>query len=189
MSTELEVRFLDISVDSLRQKLDALGAALIFNTLFRITIFYGLSGEDREYIRVRDEGHKITLVHKHTYKGSIAANEHEICVSSYEDTIALLHAIGLTKKRAEEKVRIHYKLEEASIDIDTWPGVPTYVEIEAGSEQLLKSTCEKLGFNFEQAFLGDAHDVFRHYAIEPTSIPNMVFSEEQKLLLVGSLKE
>ncbi len=188
MATELEVKFLDINVNLLRQKLNALGASLIFNTLFRITIFHGLSGKDREYIRIRDESHKITLVHKRTYQGSMAAIEHEIGVSSYDDTIALLNAIGLTKKRAEEKLRIHYELEGASIDIDTWPGVPPYVEIEAESEQLLKSTCNRLGLNFEQAFLGDAHDVFRHYDIEPTSVPNMVFSEEQKLSLIDSLK-
>jgi adenylate cyclase class 2 len=184
MATELEVRFIDVNVTSLRQKIDTLGASLIFSTLFRITLFRGLSGEDREYIRVRDEGQKITLVHKRTYQGSMAAIEHEVGASSYEDAIALLDAIGLTRKRTEEKFRIHYELDGVSIDIDTWPGIPTYVEIEARSEQALNSTCEKLGFHFEQAFLGDAHDVFRHYGIEPTTVPNMVFSEEQKLLLI-----
>src|SRR5579885_3721253 len=110
MATELEVKFLNIDVKSVRQKLDELGATFIFSTLFRITIFHGLSGEDREYIRVRDEGQKRTLTHKRTYQGSIAATEHEISIkSSYEDTLALLDAIGLTWKRAEEKHRIHYE--------------------------------------------------------------------------------
>lgn len=189
MATELEVKFLNINVKDLRQTLDEYGATLIFNTLFRITIFHGLSGEDREYIRVRDEGNRITLVHKRTYQGSMAATEHEIEVSSYEDTVALLDAIGLTRKRTEEKLRIHYTLEGVSIDIDTWPGVPTYVEIEADTEQALRSTYERLGFNFNQAFFGDAHDVFRHYGIEPKSVPNMVFSEEQGLSFSGSLRE
>lgn len=188
MATELEVKFLNVDVKDLCSQLDKLGASLIFNTLFRITIFHGLSGEDREYVRVRDEGNKITLTHKRTYKGSIAATEHEVKVNSYEETIALLDAIGLTWKRTEEKLRIHYELEGVSIDIDTWPGVPTYVEIEADTEQALRSTCEKLGFCFEQAFLGDAHDIFRHYSIDPISLPKMVFSEEQKLSLANSLK-
>ncbi len=190
MATELEVKFLNIDVKSVRQKLDELGATFIFSTLFRITIFHGLSGEDREYIRVRDEGQKRTLTHKRTYQGSIAATEHEISInSSYEDTLALLDAIGLTWKRAEEKHRIHYELEGVSIDIDTWPNVPPYIEIEAGSEQLVQSSAERLGFHFEQAFLGDAHDVFRHYDIEPANVPNMVFSEEQRLALIKSLSE
>lgn len=186
MATELEVKFLDIHIESLRQKLDTIGAAFIFSTLFRITIFHGLSGEDREDIRVRDEGQKITLVHKRTYQGRSTADEHEVGVNSYEDTVALLDALGLTRKRTEEKLHTHYELDGVAIDIATWPGVPTYVEVEARSQQALQSTCEKLGFDFGQAFLGDAHDVFRHYGIGPTSVPNMAFSEEQKLSLIGS---
>lgn len=186
MATELEIKFLDFNIKALKQQLNLSGASLIFSNLFRITIFHGLSGDDREYIRVRDEGNFVTLVHKRTYEKSIAATEHEVIVDSYERAIALLKAMGLRKKRTEEKQRIHYKLGEASIDIDSWPGIPTYIEIEADTEDVLRLTCEKLGFDFEQGFFGDAHDVFRHYGVEPSSIPNMVFSQEQRLSLEES---
>lgn len=181
MKQEYEIRFLDINLLDFEKTLRSVGLVPAFDTLFRITIFHSLSGNDREYVRVRDEGNCITVTHKRTFEGSVVAYEREILVDSYEGTIALLEGIGLKHKRTEEKHRKRYKYKDAVIDIDTWPGIPTYIEIETSDESSLIDICNELGFSMSSGFRGDAHDVFRHYGIEPTEIPLMIFSEEEKV--------
>ena len=180
MQLECEVRFLDIDLPELEERLHALGLVPEYQTLFRITIFHGLSGEDREYIRVRDEGHRITMTHKRTFQDSLIAQEREVLVDSYENAIGFLEGIGLKHKRTEEKYRVRYRYGTARIDLDTWPGIPTYVEIETDSLNNLAHVCEKLGFTIEQGYGGDAHDVFRYYGINPREVPLLVFSEDEK---------
>jgi len=37
------------------------------------------------------------------------------------------------------------------VEIDTWPKIPTYVELEGDSEQVLRDTAQKLGFDWADA--------------------------------------
>ncbi len=180
MITELEIKMLDIDIENLRKKLESTGAFIIMNALLRSTIFYSVSNKDQEYIRVRDEDQKVTLTYKQICEGGLATIEHEVSVNSYEDAIAFLELIGLKKKRMDEKHRIRYKLDNAFIDIDTWPGIPTYVEIEANAEHDIHVVCGKLELDFERRFMGDTLDVFRHYGIDPNSANNLFFSPDQR---------
>jgi len=116
----------------------------------------------------------------------LATIEHEISVNSYEDAIALLELIGLKKKRMDEKHRIRYKLDNVFIDIDTWPGIPTFVEIEANAEHDIHIVCGKLELDFERRFMGDTLDVFRHYGIDPNSANNLFFSTDQRQSLFSN---
>ena len=99
-------------------------------------------------------------------------------MSSYSSAITLLATIGLTKTRTEEKKRTRYKLDGCNFDIDTWPDIPTYVEIEAESEAAIRNMCSFLELKFEDSFKGSAHDIFRHYGIEPSSNTYMVFNDK-----------
>lgn len=180
MIRELEIKMLDIDIENLLKKLEIEDAYVIMNALLRNTIFYSTSNKDQEYIRVREENQKVTLTYKQICEKGLATIEHEISVNSYDDTIAFLELIGLKKKRMDEKYRIRYKLDETFIDIDTWPGIPTYIEIEANTENDIYIVCEKLGLDFERRFTGDTLDVFRYYGIDPNSANNLVFSTDQR---------
>jgi len=177
MIIEYEIKILNIDYNEWLKKLNNVNAHLENKKLQKITIFHGLNNNDREYIRVRDEGNKITLTYKRTYKDSAKADEIEITVSSYERTIELLESIGLKKKRTEEKERISYSINKSRIDIDTWPDIPTYVEIESDSEEELFSICKILCIDYNKSFKGDAHDVFRYYGIDPNMHKNMIFNK------------
>lgn len=177
MNTEYEVKFLDINLDEWKSSLEGNGASLVSEKIQKISIFDGLNGNPREYVRVRDEGDKITLAHKKSDPDSVKSSEIEIQVSSYDTAIFLLETIGLKKTRTEEKRRIRYKHGKCNIDIDTWPDVPTYVEIESNSEEGVREMCETLGIEYESSFKGSAHDIFRHYGIDPDKHTNMVFSD------------
>ena len=52
--------------------------------------------------------------------------------SEWEELSAYLKSIGLRDNFFQEKQRVSYVLENLDIrvDIDTWPKIPTYIEIE-----------------------------------------------------------
>lgn len=177
MNIEYEVKFLDININEWLNKLEKEGANLESKHVQKITIFEGLSGNSREYVRVRDEGNKITLTHKKSNPNSVEASEIEIEIGSYDTAIALLEAIGLKRTRTEEKERIRYKLGACNLDIDTWPDIPTYVEIESNSKYEIEEMCKTLGVKFNESFKGSAHDIFRHYEVDPDKNTHMVFGE------------
>jgi adenylate cyclase class 2 len=47
-------------------------------------------------------------------------------------------------------------LDNVKIDIDTWPKIPTYVELEGDSEKDLKAMAYKLGFDWGDAVFENA---------------------------------
>ncbi len=45
------------------------------------------------------------------------------------------------------------------MDIDTWQKIPTYVELEGESEQVLKDIAQKLGFDWNNAVFDNARKI------------------------------
>ena len=91
----------------------------------------------KKWIRVRQTNDKSTIAVKHI----LAPNETNIQqmleteteVPSIKEANNLLEALGFAYKSYQEKERVTYILDEYELDIDTWPGIPTYVEIEGKS--------------------------------------------------------
>ena len=53
-------------------------------------------------------------------------------------------------------------MADVTIDIDTWPKVPTYVELEGPSEERIKAVAQLLGFQWEDAVFDDARAVIEN---------------------------
>lgn len=105
---EIEVRFLNIDTKELGIKLKKIKAKKIYSTIFRITAFEGPTKDSRDFIRIRDEGDKITLTHKITVENSATAVENTIFVNSYQDAVEFIKSLGFKQQRIDEKHRIHY---------------------------------------------------------------------------------
>ena len=70
----------------------------------------------------------------------------------------------LSKKRIKLiKDTITYILDGYEIDIDTWPGIPTYFEVEGESEEDLENILNKLGYSMKDTISCTADDVYRKY--------------------------
>jgi adenylate cyclase class 2 len=54
-------------------------------------------------------------------------------------------------------------LDDVTIDIDTWPNIPTYVEFEGPSETHIKQLAIKLGFDWNDVTLEDAATIIQRY--------------------------
>ena len=178
METEIEAKFLDVNVLFLRKKLEALNSKFIHPEILmrRKTFDYpdnklmNIGG----WIRVRDEGAKITLSYKQLDDRTLhGTKEVVIEVSDFDKTCQLLLAIGLKQKSYQETKREKWVLYDSEITIDTWPWIPTFVEIESNNEDSLKNTVKKLGFLWEDAMFGSVETVYqKHFDFTEEEIDN-----------------
>ena len=185
MQTEIETRFIDINKDELVKKLVSLGAIDKGEEKLEEIIFHPADmswiGKGR-FVRLRKTRDKIKLTYKENVKQAIdSAQEIELEVSNLEKCSELFSKIGLAPMRRLEKYRHTFELSDVTIDIDTWPKIPVYVELEGPSVKSLKEACEKLGMDWEKRFDADARGVFKHYGYDLDAITVITFDEfEQK---------
>lgn len=158
MAEEIEVKFLDVEPKALERKLRKIGAKKVFNRLYRRRVFdYPDLRLNRHgaYLRLRDEGEKITLTFKQRLgikdhggkKNDAGMKEIEIRVSEFDKTAQLLRELGFIEKFYEENKRIRYQLERLEFDIDFWPKLNPYLEIEAPTQKELDRGIGLLGLN------------------------------------------
>ena len=168
MQNEIEAQFLDVNKTTIRQKLKSIGAKLEKpEVLMRRTVFY--TG-DHSFARVRDEGDKIVMTYKNVSDDHsiLGTKEVNVCVDNYDDAILLLKGCGLKIKARQETKREIWHFDEVEICIDTWPWIPTFIEIEGPSEKSVWDTAKKLGLNKDQAKFGSVDTTYQHYfGVEP----------------------
>lgn len=164
MNTEIEVKFLDVDFDALRTKLEAVGAtcAQPMRLMRRAVIQNDATGRN-SYIRVRDEGDKVTLTHKLFESLSLlGASETEIFVSDFDKTVAILEAGGLKPSSYQESKRETWKLGGVEVVLDEWPWLKPYIEIEGPSEDAVRGAAQMLGFEWDNdACFGDVMVAYR----------------------------
>ena len=106
-----------------------------------------------------------------------SAREIELNVSDMEKCGELFEKIGLRAMRRLEKYRHSFELGAVTLDIDTWPKVPAYVELEGPDVESLRNACAQLRLNWEKRFDGDAREVFRHYGFDMDKLTVVTFDE------------
>jgi adenylate cyclase class 2 len=183
MKNEIEAQFLDINKNEVRAKLEEIGATLVKPEVkMKRVVFY--TGE-HSFARVRDEGGKIVMTYKdvsddHSILGTKEVN---IEVNNYDDAILFLKGCGLKTKAHQETKREIWNYNNVEICIDTWPWIPTFIEIEGPTEESVWETAEKLGFNKTQAKFGSVDTTYQHYyGVDPDVVnlhtPEILFDME-----------
>jgi adenylate cyclase class 2 len=189
MLIEYEATFININKEEMRERLKRAGAVLVRPEYLQKRIPFDLPGDNigHKWIRVRDEGDKVTLSLKEV-DGEKIENQKEICiqVSDFNDAVEILELIGCRRKSFQENKRELWNLDGVEITIDTWPFLESFVEIEGKSEEAVKSISEKLGFDYSTALFG-ATDVIinKKYGIsleKINNIPKIVFDMENPFL-------
>lgn len=74
-----------------------------------------------------------------------------------------METLGYSYKSYQEKEWITYIFEDYEIDIDTWPGIPTYFEIEGNTEEELDIVLKKIGYSIKEAVSCTADQVYEKY--------------------------
>ena len=183
MKNEIEAQFLDIDKEAMRIRLKEIGAKLEKpEVLMRRVVFY--TGE-HSFARVRDEGDKIIMTYKNiSDKHSIlGTKEVNVEASSYDDAILFLRGCGLEIKARQETRREIWSLDRVEICIDTWPWIPTFMEVEGPTEESVWEVAKKLGFGKDQAKFGSVDTTYqRYYGVDPDIVnlhtPEILFDIE-----------
>lgn len=152
MAHEVETKILDIESDEVRRHLTDLGAKKIGKTRFIVDWFRqnGVTeGNDPWYLRVRSnsEGvHEVTWKARSEITG-IARRHKEInfLIEHPRELADLFEEIGLEKYAHQEKDRTSFALKGWLFEIDDYPGVPPFLEIEGRSEGHVREAIELLG--------------------------------------------
>jgi len=175
--TEYEVRVLNIDKEKIIAKLEKLNAKKIDNYNYRRYV-YNLHPEVYEkWIRLRTDGKETTLTIKEIQDYTISGTkETEIMVSDFDTANEILNQLGYMPKSYQENIRSRYILDEVEIDIDTWPLIPTYLEVEAENEEKIYKILDKLEIKKDDITTLDVEGIFREiYGINISVIPVLKF--------------
>jgi len=168
METEIEAKFLDIDPTVIREKLKTIGAVLVQSeTLMRRKVFDTKDESLKKvngWVRLRDEGNKITLSYKQLNDRTVqGTKEVTVVVSDFDKTNSFLLATDFIEKSYQETKRETWKIENSDVTIDTWPWIPSFIEIESPSENELEGVAEKLNMNWKQALHGSVETAYQNY--------------------------
>ena len=188
---EIEVRFLEVDKDALVAQLQArTDTEDMGGTLLTEAIFYDKAltwqREGKEFLRLRSyDNEKTVLTYKKIEHSLRGTTEIESTVGDFAAISRLLSVIGYPMYRTQEKKRhtFHMKLPSGGVvmlDIDTWPTIPTYLEIEGTSEEDVKKAAEMLGFSWEQAKFRGARAVIEEvYGVPVGHLKVFTFAEQK----------
>ncbi len=185
---EIEVKFLDINKQEIENKLVNLGAEKVLDILYRRRVFdysdLRLS-EDNSWLRLRDEGDKVTLTYKKRFGTGEKFKdegmyEKEIVVSDFEKTADILNAIGMVEKFYEENKRVKYLLDDVEFCLDEWPLIPIYLEIEGKDWDTTKEAVEKIGLDWDKHIKCSTMQIYKHYGINENDYSILTFEKQVK---------
>lgn len=147
---------------------------------------YGIN--PNKWVRVRETNGKTTVTIKHilnpnmqkdNQKGIQPVLESEMEVPSIEEANSILEQLGFSYRNYQEKNRATYRVDGVEVDIDSWPLIPPYVEIENDSNELIKSTVEKLGLQKHEIVSCNTADVYKKYGIDLYAFRELRFTQRE----------
>jgi adenylate cyclase class 2 len=175
MDIEFEATFIDLDVDLIREKLKALNAKLLKpETLMKRIVFMPPRTIPGAWLRVRDEGDKITLSLKQI-TGAKIEDQKELCltIDDFDQGVSLLESLGCVRKSYQETKREAWSFDGVEITIDTWPGLEPFIEIEGKEESSVRAVAEKLQLDYDQALFGSVDIIYdKKLGIPPEVINN-----------------
>lgn len=182
-TTSLEEYFTGITINDVNKELlDNLNNKEFIKVIEKYRI------NPNKWIRLRQTGDDTTITIKHILGRKTNENgvrehsinnvlEYEIAISDFNQGKTILELLGYYHKNYQEKRRITYKLNNREIDIDYWPHIPPYLEVEAESETEVYEILEKLGYNKKDAKIMNADDVYTYYGINMYAYKELKFEK------------
>lgn len=132
-----------------------------------------------KWVRLRKSNDKIELTTKHILnkKNSDYQNviESEIEVSSFEEANNLLESIGICKRNYQEKIRYSFVYKDAQIEIDIWPMLEPYLEIECDNTKTIEEILEKLGLLENEIISTNTESLYKRKNIDVLQISTLKF--------------
>ena len=188
MNKELEAKYFIKDKYLVRKKIEKAGLKLIKPEFLmkRKTFDSGVIGS---WIRIRDEGDKITMTFKKNIGNTIDdVLESEIIVNDFEKASEIINQTNYKEKSYQENYREIWKNEEVEIVIDTWPFLDAYIEIESNTKENIEKYSQILDFDFNKAFFGSVSVLYeKKYGISKKDflkIDKIIFNDYNLLKIL-----
>jgi len=173
---EYEGKILEIDVDKVKKNLELAGAKFLGEFLQRRYVFDTIPYDQNKWIRLRTNGEKTTLAVKEISNDSIeGTHEWEVVVSDFNVTFEILKKIGVSPNRYEENKRVDYLLDSCSVSIDSWPEIPTYLEIEGENKEAVEACAKKLKLEVYELTGLNTKGVYKKYGIDLDKLKELKF--------------
>jgi len=183
MGQEFETLVLNINPEEIKSKLRKLGAkeepeVLQKRWVFDIKCDGSTAGE---WIRLRQANGKSTVTYKNRIGSGISETEEiEVHVDDFDDTAKILSKLKcFTDKHYQENKRINFELDGIEFTLDTWPLIPTILEIESKNEEKVKEGLKLLGLEGKDVGHIGLIQIYSKFGIDLHSHKELKFKKEK----------
>ena len=133
-----------------------------------------------KWIRLRQDGEIVEITIKYIYSNKANYNidevkEIEIKTDNFEMANKLIEEMGYYRKKLAEKKRDSYSYQGMDIEIDEWPLLEPYIEIEGPSAEEIYELANLLGYSKEQTRVMNTEDVYLEKGIDLSKYEEMTF--------------
>lgn len=174
---EYEAKILEVDPVDVEWRVIAAGGQVGRRRLQRRYVYDTAPGDQSQWLRLRDTGSKVTLTHKRIrHDGIDGTDEVEVVVDDFEATNRLLGLLGYTPKAYQENFRTSHTVKGVSVEVDEWPLIPPYVEIEGRSEEEVRHVASLLGFPVDELTGENTTKVYARYGIDLSAITELKFT-------------
>lgn len=172
---EFETKVLNIDVAKITKKLLGLGVKKEPEVLMKRWVF-DIDPLKDEWLRLRDDGRKVTLTYKcKSGFGIDETEEIEVTVGDFQKTAQILSKLKFKGKYYQENKRTAFRLKDIEFTIDFWPRIPPYLEVESSSEEKVKEGLALLGLENKDAGNLTVKEVYSKYGLDLHSFGELKF--------------
>lgn len=176
---EYEAKALDIEPEEVARLILDKGGSDLGEVLQRRYVYDIEPGDASRWVRLRDTGSQVTLTVKEIDSDAIGGTrETETEVGDFETANALLGKLGYTPKAYQENRRRSFTLDGAQLEIDAWPRIPAYLEIEAPNRAEVVRVAALLGYDEAELTGENTTKVYARYGIDLSTITDLRFDTE-----------
>ena len=137
-----------------------------------------------KWIRLRQDGEIVEITIKYIYSNKANYNidevkEIEIKADNFEMANKLIEEMGYYRKKLAEKQRDSYSYQGMDIEIDEWPLLEPYIEIEGNNIDKIYELANLLGYSKEQTRVMNTEDVYLEKGIDLSKYEEMTFKTQK----------
>jgi adenylate cyclase class 2 len=165
---EIEVKILEINIEKVKAELKELGAKKVFDGQV-LSVYFDFPDKSLEkegkILRLRQKEGKVILTYKELISQEKAKimDEYELAVDDFETMKKIFEGLGLSPLYEFNKHRTTYQLNQTHFEIDKYPDIPAFLEIEAPDLETINKFVSQFGFSREEAKSYSIKEVLEYY--------------------------
>lgn len=180
MNNELELRILNVNKEDVIKRLEDLNATKINDYNYIRYVYDTKPKDENKWIRLRTDGYITTLTYKEYENSTIeGTKELEIIVSDIDKTKEILSVLGYQYRSVQENKRTRYMINDVEIDIDDWPYLNTYIEVEGQDDKKVFEVVEKLKDLGTEVTGKNIQTLYIEKGYKEEDLNNLKFKEEK----------